>query len=207
MQRELDGLKQSADEAIAKAARAANRVIAQVRVRVYPNPDPNPNPNPKPNPKPKPNRVIAQGAERGGELRERGQAGEPPAYSLLTHYLRLLTTFYHYSPPIHLRFAHRAQVGESWLLLEEERLDGGGEAHLAQDEHLPTSPHISPHLPISPPHLPCTSRRTSASSPSRSASRRRARRSTAATGCPMPPRTTSSPYPYPYPHPYPYPYP
>ena len=34
VQRELDGLKQSSDEAIAKAARAANRVIAQVRVRV-----------------------------------------------------------------------------------------------------------------------------------------------------------------------------
>ena len=60
MQRELDGLKQSSDEAIAKAARAANR-------------------------------VLAQGAERGGELRERGQAGESLThlltYSLLTYSL------------------------------------------------------------------------------------------------------------------------
>ena len=59
MQRELDGLKQSSDEAIAKAARAANR-------------------------------VLAQGAERGGELRERGQAGESltllTANSLLSHF-------------------------------------------------------------------------------------------------------------------------
>ena len=158
MQRELDGLKQSADEAIAKAARAANRVIAQVRVTGNPNPKPTPNPNPKP----KPNRVVAQGAERGGELRERGQ--------VLTHYLRLLATTYYYSPlthcsqnlmsaltyspPAHLRFAHRAQVGESWLLLEEERLDGGGgEAHLAQDEHLPISPHISPISPHISPYL------------------------------------------------------
>ena len=61
MQRELDGLKQSSDEAIAKAARAANR-------------------------------VLAQGAERGGELRERGQVGEP----WLTHYLLAYLHTTHY---------------------------------------------------------------------------------------------------------------
>ena len=53
MQRELDGLKQSTDEAIAKAARAANR-------------------------------VLAQGAERGGQLRERGQVGESPIHCFHT---------------------------------------------------------------------------------------------------------------------------
>ena len=65
MQRELDGLKQSSDEAIAKAARAANR-------------------------------VLAQGAERGGELRERGQAGES-----LTHLLTYSLLAHLYSPVPH----------------------------------------------------------------------------------------------------------
>ena len=55
MQCELDGLKQSSHHAIAKAARAANR-------------------------------VLAQGAERGAELRERGQVGVSLAHHLLTTY-------------------------------------------------------------------------------------------------------------------------